>query len=80
MNESAECLICRSGLYADEFGRYACRHCTDRVDEHLRALAGRKGLYARLSSQLAPRVGNGVARRSPGAVQPPYRSGWMCST
>ncbi|MEU2674807.1 hypothetical protein ABZ622_39455 [Streptomyces sp. NPDC007164] len=59
MNESTECLICRSGLYADELGRYACRPCTERIDGNLRALAGPGGLYARLSAQLAPGVGNG---------------------
>ncbi|MCX5108323.1 hypothetical protein OOK13_07250 [Streptomyces sp. NBC_00378] len=59
MNESAECLICNRGLYADELGRYACNPCTDRIDEHLRALAGSNGLYARLSAQLALRAGNG---------------------
>ncbi|MEV4970608.1 hypothetical protein [Streptomyces scopuliridis] len=59
MNESAECLICHRGLYADELGRFACRHCTDRIDGQLRALAGPDGLYARLSAQLAPGAGNG---------------------
>ncbi|MCX4786497.1 hypothetical protein OG369_09965 [Streptomyces sp. NBC_01221] len=51
------CLICHRGLYADELGRYACRLCTDRIDEHLRALAGRDGLYARLGGRLAPGSG-----------------------
>ncbi|MFJ2676359.1 hypothetical protein [Streptomyces sp. NPDC087525] len=59
MNESAECLICHRGLHADEAGRYACRHCTDRIDGNLRALAGPDGLYARLGAQLAPGAGNG---------------------
>ncbi|MFD9603283.1 hypothetical protein [Streptomyces sp. NPDC059970] len=59
MNESAECLICHRGLYADELGRHACRPCTDRIDGQLRALAGSNGLYARLSAQLAPRAGSG---------------------
>ncbi|MFD8919419.1 hypothetical protein ACFV0Y_16570 [Streptomyces sp. NPDC059569] len=59
MNESAECLICHRGLYADELGRYACRPCTDRIDGQLRSLAGPDGLYARLSVQLAPGAGNG---------------------
>ncbi|MFI5769612.1 hypothetical protein ACIA74_13835 [Streptomyces sp. NPDC051658] len=59
MNESTECLICHHGLHADEAGRYACRPCTDRIDGHLRALAGPDGLYARLGGRLAPGSGGG---------------------
>lgn len=57
--EATACTICHRGLYADELGRYACSPCADRIDGQLRALAGPKGLYARLSAQLAPRAGSG---------------------
>jgi hypothetical protein len=68
------CTICRRPLYADELGRYACRPCTQRVDQNLRTLAGppiyqgqrseRKlvsGFYAALSDRLTPgRGGDGA--------------------
>lgn len=57
--ETTACLICHRDLFADELGRFACRICVDLVDQHLRALAGPTGLYARLSAQLAPGAGNG---------------------
>ncbi|MET7788106.1 hypothetical protein ABZS93_16055 [Streptomyces sp900116325] len=53
------CTICRCGLYADELGAYACRPCTERIDGHLRALAGPNGLYAQLGGRLAPGSGGG---------------------
>ncbi|NUP16501.1 MAG: hypothetical protein HOZ81_10425 [Streptomyces sp.] len=51
------CTICHRDLRDDEAG--ACRICVDLIDQHLRALAGPEGLYARLSAQLAPGAGNG---------------------
>lgn len=51
------CTICRCGLYADELGHYACRPCTERIDGHLRALAGPDGLYAKLGGRLMPGSG-----------------------
>lgn len=53
------CTVCHRALYADELGHQACRPCADRVDLHLRALAGPEGLYARLRGRLAPGSGNG---------------------
>ncbi|MBA2951621.1 hypothetical protein [Streptomyces himalayensis] len=53
------CSVCLRPLYADELGHQACRPCTDRVDLHLRALAGPEGLYARLGGRLMPGSGNG---------------------
>ncbi|WP_406188964.1 hypothetical protein [[Kitasatospora] papulosa] len=57
--ETTTCTICRRDLRDDEAGRYACRICVDLIDQHLRALAGPEGLYARLSAQLTPWAGNG---------------------
>lgn len=56
---SPSCLICHTGLYDDELGRQACRPCIRRTDENLLALAGQRGLYARLGQQLAPGSGSG---------------------
>ena len=53
------CVICLHALYADELTHQACRPCTDRVDQNLRALAGADGLYARLSASLHPGSGSG---------------------
>jgi hypothetical protein len=53
------CTICHRDLYADELGHQACRPCTNRVDQHLAALAGTDGLYARLSASLTPGSGTG---------------------
>ncbi|WP_031095546.1 hypothetical protein [Streptomyces sp. NRRL S-15] len=57
--ENAACTICHRDLRDDELGRFVCPFCVDLIDQRLRALAGPKGLYARLSAQLAPGVGNG---------------------
>nr|WP_206326575.1 hypothetical protein [Streptomyces sp. N502] len=46
-------------MYEHELTHQACRPCTDRVDQQLRALAGADGLYARLSDSLAPGSGSG---------------------
>jgi hypothetical protein len=54
-----QCTICLGNLYEAELGHQACRPCTDRVDLHLRALAGSDGLYARLSASLAPGSSSG---------------------
>ncbi|WP_409469101.1 hypothetical protein [Streptomyces sp. HC307] len=53
------CTICLRALYADELTHQACRPCTDRVDQQLRALAGPDGLYARLSASLTPGSSSG---------------------
>lgn len=54
-----QCTVCRRALYADELSHQACRLCSERVDQALRALAGPDGLYARLSVSLAPGSGSG---------------------
>lgn len=54
-----QCSVCARALYEDEFGHQACRPCTDRVDQSLRALAGPDGLYARLADSLHPGSGSG---------------------
>ncbi|MEV8548354.1 hypothetical protein AB0L04_00665 [Streptomyces glaucescens] len=48
------CTICNSHLFDHELTHQACRPCTDRIDQQLRALAGPEGLYARLAHSLAP--------------------------
>ncbi|MER5461637.1 hypothetical protein ABT010_13305 [Streptomyces sp. NPDC002668] len=53
------CTVCHRDLYADELGCQACRPCTDRTDQHLRALAGTDGLYAQLSGRLMPGSSSG---------------------
>lgn len=53
------CTVCHRDLYADELAHYGCRPCTNRTDQHLRALAGTDGLYARLSGRLMPGSGSG---------------------
>lgn len=53
------CTICHGNLYENELGHQACRPCTDRVDQNLRALAGPDGLYARLAHSLRPGSSNG---------------------
>lgn len=54
-----QCTVCHSDLYPDEMTHQACRPCTGRVGQHLRALPGPDGLYARLSASLAPGSGSG---------------------
>lgn len=54
MNEIPACLICSRDLWEDELGRYACRPCQQRIDTHLRELAGPRGLYARLCLRIQP--------------------------
>ncbi|WP_405634691.1 hypothetical protein OHB53_11260 [Streptomyces sp. NBC_00056] len=61
------CTICRSRLYADEFGHQVCRPCTERIDRGLRGLAGREGLYARLGGRLMP---GSSGRREPHVPAP----------
>jgi hypothetical protein len=53
------CTVCSTALYETELGHQACRPCTDRVDLHLRALAGTDGLYARLADSLHPGSSSG---------------------
>jgi hypothetical protein len=53
------CSICSGRLFEHELTHQACRPCTDRIDQQLRALAGPDGLYARLADSLHPRSGSG---------------------
>lgn len=57
------CLVCRHDLYADEWDRYCCRPCQQRIDANLAALAGPvtwhkghlvSGLFAALPEELEP--------------------------
>jgi hypothetical protein len=54
-----QCTVCLTGLYETELGHQACRPCTDRADQNLRALAGPDGLYARLTDSLQPGSSSG---------------------
>lgn len=54
MNESPNCTVCPRELWEDELGRYACKPCQRRIDDHLAALAGPRGLYARLCLRMEP--------------------------
>ncbi|MFE2324630.1 hypothetical protein ACFXD5_12045 [Streptomyces sp. NPDC059385] len=60
MNESPNCLICARELWEDETGRYACKPCERRIGDQLAAIAGPRGLYARLCLRMEP------GRRAPG--------------
>lgn len=51
---SPACCICASALWDDELGRYICRPCEQRIDRDLLALAGPRGLYARLCLRTGP--------------------------
>ncbi|MGA5767404.1 hypothetical protein ACPC36_07970 [Streptomyces pseudogriseolus] len=53
------CTICHGHLYENELGHQACRPCTERTDQNLRALAGDDGLYARLTRSLRPGSSSG---------------------
>ncbi|MFP8944737.1 hypothetical protein ACLIYM_25340 [Streptomyces fenghuangensis] len=53
------CTCCHHPLFADELGRTACLRCQQRADDHLAALPGPDGLYARLTGALAPGRGAG---------------------
>lgn len=69
MDASATCLVCRHDLYDDEWDRYCCRPCQNRIDGDLSALAGPatwhagrlvSGLFAALPQELMPGArGNG---------------------
>jgi hypothetical protein len=54
VNESTTCTICARELWEDEAGRYACKPCQRRLDDHLAAIAGPAGLYARLCLRIEP--------------------------
>ena len=59
-DDTPRCTACHRPLYADELSHQGCRPCTERADQHLRALAGTDGLYAQLSGRLMPgRGGDG---------------------
>lgn len=77
MDTPACCRICRHELPADEAHYQACQSCTLRVDQNLRALAGRlafegnghdrkivAGLYSALPGAMAPGSGNSGGRVS----------------
>lgn len=51
------CTMCHRDLRDDE--PQTCRPCAERVDTALLALAGPDGLYARLTTRLAPGAGSG---------------------
>lgn len=51
---SPSCCICASDLWDDEQGRFICRPCEQRIDRDLIALAGPRGLYARLCLRTGP--------------------------
>jgi hypothetical protein len=61
------CIVCRHDLYADEWDRYCCRPCQDRIDADLATLAGPatwhdghlvSGLFAALPTELEPSSGS----------------------
>lgn len=52
-----QCPVCTRDLYDDETG--ACRPCTNRVDQALRAFVGPDGLYARLAASIHPGSSSG---------------------
>ncbi|MFD6180092.1 hypothetical protein [Streptomyces goshikiensis] len=54
MNESPNCTVCSREMWEDELGRHACRPCERRIDDRLAALAGPRGLYARLCLRMEP--------------------------
>lgn len=59
---ASRCTVCGGELHADEAAAVACRPCARRTGEHLLALAGPDGLYARLADSLTPgRGSDGVA-------------------
>lgn len=64
------CVICHRGLLDHELGQYTCQLCRQRMDENLRLLAGPRGLYARLSTVLAPGTSTRGGRVS-GSKTPP---------
>lgn len=54
MNESRSCTVCSRELWEDETGRYICKPCQHRTDDRLAAIAGPRGLYARLCLRIEP--------------------------
>ena len=56
------CTSCARGLRQEEVGRYACRICRDRAEQHLNALPGKQGLYAALADALVPGSASGEGR------------------
>jgi hypothetical protein len=64
------CTCCGSNFWAEELGRQACFRCQDAADEHLKALAGPTGLYARLPAAMMPGKGGDNSRVS-GSRTPP---------
>jgi hypothetical protein len=73
VNESPNCAICARELWEDELGRYTCKPCQRRLDDHLAALAGPRGLYARLCLRIEPGArtpGTRVSGSSGGAPIP----------
>lgn len=70
MNESPNCTACRRELWEDELGRFACKPCEQRIDDHLRELAGPYGLYARLCLRMEPASRDAGPRVSGSAAAP----------
>lgn len=70
---SPSCCICASDLWDDEQGRYICRPCEQRIDRDLIALAGPRGLYARLCLRTGPskRGGGPAVSGTRSASMPP---------
>ncbi|MCX5522618.1 hypothetical protein OG342_07035 [Streptomyces bobili] len=63
MNDAPACTVCRNDLFADEWDRYCCRPCQQRITADLAALAGPvtwhdgrliTGLFAALPDELEP--------------------------
>jgi hypothetical protein len=70
VNESTSCTVCRRDLWEDELGRYACKPCQRRIDDHLRDLAGPYGLYARLCLRMEPGARSNGPRVSGSSAAP----------
>ncbi|MFD3333550.1 hypothetical protein ACFWV1_13020 [Streptomyces sp. NPDC058700] len=54
MTDTPACVICSSDLWDDEQDRTICRPCEQRIDSNLHAIAGPRGLYARLCLRTTP--------------------------
>lgn len=70
---AAYCVTCPSALWDDESGRYICRPCERRIAENLAALAGPRGLYARLCLRTHPgkRAAGPMVSGTRGSSMPP---------
>lgn len=85
MDAPAACIVCRNDLFDDEWDRYCCRPCQNRIDADLAALAGpvtwhagrlTAGLFAALADELEPSSGSQGPRVSGSRSAPiPARMG-----